>query len=155
MTGNRWLDDDEQRAWRAYLRMQSRLTAALNRQLQNESGLSLADYDVLVQLTDAPDGRLRPYELQRALDWEQSRLSHHLSRMQRRKLVARDECIDDGRGAYIQITDTGRQAITNAAPGHVATVRNLFFDALTREQVATLEDLSTRILDRVDTTARA
>ena len=155
MTGNRWLGDDEQRAWRAYLRMQSRLTAALNRQLQNESGLSLADYDVLVQLTDAPDGRLRPYELQRALDWEQSRLSHHLSRMQRRKLVARDECIDDGRGAYIQITDTGRQAITNAAPGHVATVRNLFFDALTREQVATLEDLSTRILDRVDTTARA
>ncbi len=154
MTGTRWLDDDEQRAWRAYLRMQSRLTAALNRQLQTESGLSLADYDVLVQLTDAPDGRLRPYELQRALDWEQSRLSHHLSRMQRRKLVARDECIDDGRGAYIQITDTGRQAITNAAPGHVATVRSLFFDALSREQVATLNDLSTRILDRVDTTAR-
>jgi DNA-binding MarR family transcriptional regulator len=153
MTGTRWLDDDEQRAWRAYLRMQSRLTAALNRQLQTESGLSLADYDVLVQLTEAPDGRLRPYELQRALDWEQSRLSHHLSRMQRRKLVVRDECVDDGRGAYIQITNTGRQAITNAAPGHVATVRNLFFDALSHEQVATLKDLSTRVLDRVDTTA--
>jgi DNA-binding MarR family transcriptional regulator len=154
MTGTRWLDDDEQRAWRAYLRMQSRLTAALNRQLQTESGLSLADYDVLVQLTEAPDGRLRPYELQRALDWEQSRLSHHLSRMQRRKLVARDECADDGRGAYIQITDAGRQAITNAAPGHVATVRNLVFDALNHEQVATLKDLSARVLDRVDTTAR-
>jgi len=134
--------------------MQSRLTAALNRQLQTESGLSLADYDVLVQLTEAPDGRLRPYELQRALDWEQSRLSHHLSRMQRRKLVARDECVDDGRGAYVQITDAGRQAITNAAPGHVATVRNLVFDALSREQVATLKDLSARVLDRVDTTAR-
>ena len=154
MTGTRWLDDDEQRAWRAYLGMQSRLTAALNRQLQTESGLSLADYDVLVQLTEAPDGRLRPYELQRALNWEQSRLSHHLSRMQRRKLVAREECTDDGRGAYIQITDTGRQAITNAAPGHAATVRNLFFNALSHEQVATLEDLSTRVLDRVDTTTR-
>src|SRR4051812_27768009 len=111
-----WLAEDEQQLWRAYLRMQAGLTAELNRQLQAESGLSLADYEVLVQLTDAPDGRLRPYELQRGLEWEQSRLSHHLARMQRRGLVGREECATDGRGAYITLTDTGRHAIGAAAP---------------------------------------
>ncbi|MEW9533352.1 MarR family winged helix-turn-helix transcriptional regulator [Microbispora sp. NPDC049125] len=150
MTGPRWLDDDEQRAWRSYLRMQARLTARLNRQLQADSGLSLADYDVLVQLTDTPDGRLRPFELQRDLQWEQSRLSHHLTRMQRRGLVVREECADDGRGAFVVLTDAGRDAIVAAAPGHVETVRRLFFDGLDAEQVATLERLSARVLDRLD-----
>jgi DNA-binding MarR family transcriptional regulator len=146
----RWLDENEQRTWRAYLRMQARLTAELNRQLQADNGLSLADYDVLVQLTDAPDGRLRPFELQRALDWEQSRLSHHLSRMQRRALIAREDCDDDGRGAYVVLTGTGRQAITAAAPGHVDAVRRLFFDALGPDQVATLDDIATGVLGRLD-----
>lgn len=149
MSGTRWLDDDQQRAWRAYLGMQSRLAAELNRQLQADSGLSLADYDVLVQLTDAPDGRLRPYELQRELDWEQSRLSHHLSRMQRRGLIRREECGDDGRGAYVRLTDAGRQAIDAAAPGHVDTVQRLIFDALTSEQVTALHRIATQVLDRL------
>lgn len=149
----RWLDDDEQGAWRAYLRMQARLTAELNRQLQAGSGLSLADYEVLVRLTDAPEGRLRPYELQRALDWEQSRLSHHLRRMQGRGLVAREECGDDGRGAYVAVTGTGRRAIAGAAPGHVETVRRLFFDALDPEEVSTLRRLATQVLERLDAAA--
>ncbi|MEU6411756.1 MarR family transcriptional regulator [Microbispora sp. NPDC046933] len=150
MDSPRWLDTDEQRAWRAYLRMQGRLTARLNRQLQTDSALSLADYEVLVHLTDRQEGRLRPYELQRDLQWEQSRLSHHLTRMQRRGLVTREECADDGRGAYVVITEEGRRAITAAAPGHVETVRRLFFDGLTREQVAALERLATDVLDRLD-----
>jgi DNA-binding MarR family transcriptional regulator len=145
-----WLDDDQQRAWRAYLRMQTRLGAELNRRLQAGSGLSLADYDVLVHLTDVPDGRLRPYELQRALEWEQSRLSHHLSRMQRRGLVTRQECADDGRGAFIALTETGRQAIAAAAPGHVQAVRDLFFDALGPDQVAVLRHLAAQVLTRLD-----
>src|SRR5436853_7528292 len=124
---SRWLDEREQRAWRAFLRMQAELAGRLNRQLLTDSGLSLSDYDVLVQLTDASDGRLRPFELQRRLQWEQSRLSHHLTRMQRRGLVARGECIDDGRGAYVVLTKAGRSAIETAAPGHVHTVRQLFF----------------------------
>ncbi|GAT69493.1 winged helix-turn-helix transcriptional regulator [Planomonospora sp. ID91781] len=144
-----WLDDDQQRAWRAYLRMQARLSAELNRRLQAASGLSLADYDVLVHLTDALDGRLRPYELQRALEWEQSRLSHHLSRMQRRGLVERQECADDGRGAFVVLTATGRQAITDAAPGHVQAVRDLFFDALGPDQVDVLRHLADRVLARL------
>ncbi len=150
MNSPRWLDADEQRAWRAYLRMQGRLTARLNRQLQADSGLSLADYEVLVHLTDREEGRLRPFELQRDLQWEQSRLSHHLTRMQRRGLVRREECADDGRGAYVVITEEGRRAITAAAPGHVETVRHLFFDGLTREQVAALERLAADVLGRLD-----
>ena len=150
MTGTTWLTEDQQRAWRAFLRMQGQLAARLNRQLQTDSGLSLADYDVLVQLTDSPEGRRRPYELQKFLQWEQSRLSHHLSRMQRRGLVARDDCVADGRGAYIVITEAGRAAIEAAAPGHVDTVRQLFFDGLDQDQVTALEQLSARILGRLD-----
>ncbi|MFC3383318.1 MarR family winged helix-turn-helix transcriptional regulator [Couchioplanes azureus] len=148
--GTVWLTDEQQRAWRAYLRMQARLTAELNRQLQAESGLSLPDYEVLVQLTDAPAGRLRPYELQKLLEWEQSRLSHHLARMQRRDLIARQECHDDARGAYIAITGTGREAITAAAPGHVDTVRRLFFDHLDGDQVRLVEQLSGGVLAALD-----
>jgi DNA-binding MarR family transcriptional regulator len=150
MSGTRWLTDDEQDAWRAYLRMQARLANELNRQLQADSGLSLADYDVLVHLTDTPDGRLRPYELQRLLQWEQSRVSHHLGRMERRGLVRREHCASDGRGTYIVLTEAGRTAITAAAPGHVDTVRRLFFDHLTPAQVATIGNLSTKVLNRLD-----
>jgi DNA-binding MarR family transcriptional regulator len=144
--GTSWLTDEQQRAWRAYLRMQAHLTAELNRQLQAESGLSLSDYEVLVQLTDTPAGRLRPYELQKALEWEQSRLSHHLARMQRRGLVTREDCDDDGRGTFIVVTEAGRAAITAAAPGHVAAVRRLFFDHLDPEQTRTVEQLGNSVL---------
>lgn len=150
MTDPRWLTDDEQRAWRAYLRMQARLTTELNRQLQSTSQLSLADYDVLVQLSDTPEGRLRPYALQRALDWEQSRLSHHLSRMQRRGLVQREECDDDGRGMFIVLSPEGRAALTAAAPGHVEAVRRLFFDTLTPGQSDAIHAVATQILKNLD-----
>jgi DNA-binding MarR family transcriptional regulator len=146
----RWLDEDEQRAWRAFLRLQAQLAARLNRQLQSDSGLSLADYAVLAQLSEAPEGRLRPYELQRDLDWEQSRLSHHLARMQRRGHVRREECTVDGRGAFIALTDAGRAAIEAAAPGHVEAVRRLFFDRLTGQQVAALNRISANILSGFD-----
>lgn len=147
MTDTRWLDDDEQRTWRGFLRLQRQLIGQLNRQLQADSGLSLADYDVLVQLTDTPEGRLRPFALQTELQWEQSRLSHHLTRMQRRGLIDREECADDGRGAFVVLTDAGRSAITAAAPGHVDTVRRLFFDRLTPQQLATVQQMSEQVLD--------
>src|SRR5829696_1956947 len=146
----RWLDEDEQRAWRAYQRMQGQLAGRLNRQLQADAGLSLADYEVLVALTDAEGGYLRPFELQRCLQWEQSRLSHHLTRMQRRGLVERKECTEDGRGAFITVTDAGRRTIEAAAPGHVEAVRRLFFDGLSPDEVRTLERLTTRVLDRLE-----
>ena len=110
--------------------MGSRLPAALNRQLQRDSDLSLQDFDVLVQLTDVDEGRVRVSALAAALGWERSRLSHHVTRMERRGLVAREECDDDGRGAFVVLTPAGRAAIERAAPGHVRTVRSLVFDAL-------------------------
>jgi DNA-binding MarR family transcriptional regulator len=152
---SQWLGDDEQRAWRGLVQMTSRLDARLNRELQQSSGLSLADYDVLVLLTEAPDGRLRMFELVDELQWEQSRLSHHVARMQRRGLVAREECTTDKRGAFVVLTDAGREAIEKAAPGHVDTVRRLVFDGLSGEQVAMLETFVGRVLSRLAPTEEA
>ena len=152
MTETRWLDERERRAWRGYLTMHARLVARLHRQLQQDSGLSLADFYVLVQLTDRPEPRMRVGELGQALQWEKSRLSHHLGRMQRRGLVAREDCPDDARGAYILLTDQGRTAIEQAAPKHVDMVRELVFDALTADQVDALASIAGRILDKLDHT---
>ena len=146
---SQWLTDDEQRAWRGLVQMTSRLDARLNRELQQTSGLSLADYDVLVLLTEAPDGRLRMFVLVEDLQWEQNRLSHHVARMQRRGLVAREECTTDKRGAFVVLTDAGRDAIEKAAPCHVDLVRHLVFDGLSEEQVAMLESFVSRVLFRL------
>lgn len=145
----RWLSTEEQRAWRGYLDMHAQLTARLNRQLQADAGLSLADFDVLVQLTDRRDPRLRVGELAEALQWEKSRLSHQLARMHKRGLVRREECPDDARGAVIVLTPQGKTAIEQAAPAHVATVRELVFDQLSAEEVTTLARISQRVLDRL------
>ena len=85
----RWLTDDQQRVWRDWLRLNALLPAALHRELQADSDLSLQDFDVLVALTDTPEERLRVSELADALHWERSRLSHHVRRMERRGLVQR------------------------------------------------------------------
>jgi DNA-binding MarR family transcriptional regulator len=150
MTDPRWLSEREQVAWRSYLRMAGRLSAHLNRQLQSDSDLSLADFDVLVQLTDVPERRLRVVELARELEWEKSRLSHHVARMERRGLVRREECEDDGRGSYIVLTPAGLSAIEGAAPGHVEAVRSVVFDALTPEQVDALGAVADQVLARLD-----
>ena len=146
MTGT-WLSDDEQRAWRTYLRMSSLLPAALNRELQQDSGLTLPEYEVLVQLSETPQHRLRPFQICDALNWEQSRLSHQLTRMERRGLVKRQECAADGRGAFITLTAAGSDAIREAAPQHVAAVRRLVFDRLGEAQLAAFEQACTVILD--------
>jgi DNA-binding MarR family transcriptional regulator len=141
-----WLSGDEQRAWRTYLQMSSLLPAALNRQLQQDYGLTLPEYEVLVQLSEAPERRLRPFQVCEALNWEQSRLSHQLTRMERRGLVLRRECTADGRGAYVELTAAGAEAIRAAAPRHVATVRGLVFDRLSHAQRATFEEACAAIV---------
>jgi DNA-binding MarR family transcriptional regulator len=152
VTETHWLDEDEQRAWRGYLAMHAQLANRLHRQLQADSGLSLPDFDVLVALTDREGDRARVGELAATLQWEKSRLSHHLARMQRRGLVAREDCPGDARGAFIVLTDTGRAAIEQAAPAHVATVRDLVFDQLSGEQVAALATITDRVLHRLQAT---
>ena len=146
---NRWLTEDEQRAWRGLLRMTAQLNARMNRQLQDDFGISLADYDVLVVLSEAPDGRRRVFELTDVLAWEQSRVSHQLARMQRRGLVAREECPTDARGAFAVLTQAGRAAIEHAAPAHVEMVRQLVFDGLSPDQLTALTAVTARVLDRL------
>jgi DNA-binding MarR family transcriptional regulator len=150
---NRWLTEEEQRAWRGLLRMTSQLNARMNRQLLQDYGVSLADYDVLVVLSEAPEGRLRVFEVADALAWEQSRVSHQLARMQRRGLVAREGCASDARGAFAVLTEAGRAAIERAAPAHVETVRQLVFDGLTHDQLIALTEITTGVLDRLAATA--
>ncbi len=152
---SRWLTAEEQRAWRGLLRMTSQLNARMNRQLQDEYGISLADYDVLVVLSEAPAARLRVFEIADALAWEQSRVSHQLARMQRRGLIAREECQADARGAFVVLSEAGRAAIERAAPAHVETVRQLVFDGLSRDQVTALTQVTTHILDRLGETQPA
>ena len=145
-----WLSPAEQHAWRSFIRVHQKLSAALVRDLQAHSKLSGADFEILVALTDAPDGRQRFQELAKAVDWEQSRLSHQITRMIKRGLVAREECAEDGRGVFVVLTPAGRKVITAAAPHHVATVRRLVIDALSPDELATLGQISQRILDQMD-----
>ena len=150
---SRWLTEEEQRAWRGLLRMTSQLNARMNRQLLQDYGISLADYEVLVVLSEDSQGRLRVFEIADALAWEQSRVSHQLARMQRRGLIAREDCASDARGAFAVLTEAGRAAIEQAAPAHVETVRQLVFDGLTQDQLTTLTEVTSRVLDRLAATA--
>src|ERR1700758_2446488 len=143
-----WLTDEQQRVWRDYLTMVGQLDAAMNRQLQRDCGLSLADYDVLVQLSDRP---MRMFELGAALSWEQSRLSHQLRRMRERGLVARRGTEEDGRGASASLTGQGRAALRAAAPGHAELVRATVFDGMPARELRALRSLTSRVLSRLAT----
>jgi DNA-binding MarR family transcriptional regulator len=146
-----WLTAGQQRVWRDYLRLERLLPAQLNRELQAGSGLSLSEYEVLVHLSEANEGRLRPFQLHEAMQWEQSRLSHQLTRMERRGLVHRENCPDeDGRGAYVALTTAGRSAIESAAPAHAATVLELVFGQMTEEQTAAFGQVCEKILAAVE-----
>ncbi|MHC5905324.1 MarR family winged helix-turn-helix transcriptional regulator [Streptomyces sp. S6] len=145
-----WLTPEELLAWRGLMQLGSRLQTDLGRQLQDEHGVSVSDYEVLSLLRDAPGG-LRARDLGVALAWEQSRTSHQLARMQRRGLVEREECATDRRGVSFRLTETGRATVEKAAPGHVDTVRVLVFNALSPDQVTQLADLTSHLLRHVDT----
>ncbi|WP_211348764.1 MarR family winged helix-turn-helix transcriptional regulator [Nocardioides litoris] len=134
-----WLSPDQQRAWRHWVALGTALPTALNRQLQEDSGLSLSDYDVLVALTEAPDGRLRVGDLASSLGWERSRCSHHVRRMAGRGLLDKTDHADDGRGAWVVVTDAGCAAIDRAAPGHARLVRDLVFADLSPAEVDVLQ----------------
>jgi DNA-binding MarR family transcriptional regulator len=152
-----WLTTDEQRVWRNYLAMSSRLQGAMNRQLQSECRLSLADYDVLVALGEVTgrgreeqSGECRIGELGERLGWEQSRLSHQLRRMRSRGLVARANAADDRRAATIGLTDAGRAALAAAAPGHAELVRGLVFADLKAGELRALLRWTSGVLSRLD-----
>jgi DNA-binding MarR family transcriptional regulator len=133
-----WLDDEQQRAWLAWIRVQLRLTYEINRQLQADNGISVADYDVLTALGVSPGDRLPITRLAALIGWERSRLSHHVKRMAGRGLVTSGAAEADRRVTEVSLTGAGRQLLEAAAPGHVDLVRNLFFGGLPPELVTPL-----------------
>lgn len=141
----RWLTEDELRTWRSFSLMQLQLFALLGRELAGD-GLSYPDYLVLASLSDRVEHRARPVELGRELGWEKSRVSHHVSRMERRGLVERVPCATDQRGSFVAMTERGHDAIAAAAPSHVDVVRRHFVDLLTPEQLATLDEVAATVL---------
>jgi DNA-binding MarR family transcriptional regulator len=150
MTRPRWLNEDEARMWRSFRLMFMRLDQVVEAQLSNDSGLSGADYALLVPLSEATSDGLRARDLARGVFWDRSRLSHQLRRMQARGLVAKRDCPTDARGSIFTLTPSGRQAIEAAAPSHVETVRRVFVDVMTEDEIATLTAISQRVLDRLD-----
>lgn len=141
-----WLSDDEQTAWRAYLEGTSRLIEALNKDLENDSDLSLNEYEVLVRLSESPRRTMRMSRLAENLAHSRSRVTHTIRRMEERGLVVRESSAVDGRGVDCRLTDTGYQALVSAAPGHVRSVRRHLVDALTPEQMVVLGEAMERIV---------
>jgi len=144
-----WLDEREARVWQAYRDLTRDLQRAFDRQLERAGGLSGADYALLVPLSETADGVVRMRELGNSVGWDRSRLSHQIRRMEKRGLVTREECVDDGRGAMVRLTPDGRTAIEAAAPDHVATVRRYFFDQLSEPEQDTLGQLFERLAGRL------
>lgn len=149
-----WLAPEEQSAWRAFLEMHDELMLRLERDLHERTGLSSTDYQVLVVLSEHPEGRVRPVEMCRALRWEQSRVSHQVTRMEKRGLVERSTCEEDGRGSLVGITPAGRRAIEAAAPGHVSALRALLVAPLGPDGMLQLGELSRRVLDAMENPER-
>lgn len=149
MSEPQWLSEVESRAWRGYLAMRRALDRGVDRQLVRDSGLSVADYQLLVPLSEAPDGALRARDLGRGIDWERSRLSHQLKRMEQRGLILRRECPTDARGTVIVLTAAGRRAVEAAAPPHVEWVRANFIGLLTSDELAALTSIAERVLEHL------
>lgn len=145
----RWLSKEEQESWRAWLNATLLLTNQLNRDLQASHGITLADYEILVHLSESPDRRMRMSELADRVLSSRSRLSHQIDRMERNGLVEREHCTDDRRGAFAVLTDKGWSTLVSAAPDHVESVRDHLVDALPAEDFAALGDACRRIATRL------
>jgi DNA-binding MarR family transcriptional regulator len=145
----RWLDEEEQRAWRAYLSAARRLLETLDRELQRDAGMPHAYYEILVRLSDAPGRTLRMSDLASATGSSRSRLSHAVARLEEAGWVVREHCPTDRRGQLAALTDDGFAALAAAAPGHVEGVRRHLFDGLSAEQVRQLTEISDTLLARL------
>jgi len=143
----RWLTDDEQTTWRAYLLTMQLLDEALDRQLLRDAGFPHAYYGILVTLSEAPQRSLRMSDLARRLRYSQSRMTHAVTSLERSGWVRRERCPSDGRGYLAVLTDEGMSTLKKAAPGHVDEVRARVFDRLTPKQQSQLLDICTALLD--------
>jgi DNA-binding MarR family transcriptional regulator len=146
----RWLSDDEQQAWRRLAAVCMLLPATLETQLQRDADLTHFGYWVMAMLSEAPGRALRMSELAALSNGSQSRLSHLVARLEQRGWVRRERSAADGRGYVATLTDEGYAKLVETAPGHVEEVRSRVFDALTPDQVSTMDDICTAILTRLD-----
>jgi DNA-binding MarR family transcriptional regulator len=137
----RRLTTRELAVWRSLLDTTTELRRILGGQLQQDSGLSPADYQVILALSEAAGRRLRSSELAASIDWERSRLSHHLGRMERRGLIRRDDCATDNRGAEVSLTEDGAGMFRRATVPHMRAIKKHFADALTPAQFDALADV--------------
>jgi DNA-binding MarR family transcriptional regulator len=146
----RWLDDDQQRTWRAWLTVSELLPRTLDAQLQRDAGISHAAYVVLAMLSESPGRSRRMSDLARRANQSQSRLSHTVARLEDRGWVRRERSADDGRGNLAVLTDAGWDVVRSVAPGHVDAVREAMFDPLTAEQTHALGEILQAIVERLD-----
>ncbi|MFI5928549.1 MarR family winged helix-turn-helix transcriptional regulator [Micromonospora sp. NPDC051543] len=133
---------EELRVWRDFVETTEMLTSRVGSRLQVDSSLSPGDYAVLLALSEATDRRMRSSALAAQIGWERSRLSHHLGRMERRGLVRREECATVPRGAEVILTPAGAEAFQRATYPHLRTIRELFVDALTPDQLRAAGDIA-------------
>ena len=141
----RWLDEEQQQAWRAFLDAVQVLQRGLEAQLQDEAGMPHGYYELLVRLSEAPDRTLRMSALADAAVSSRSRLSHAVAQLEQRGWVRREPCPQDRRGQLAVLTDEGFRALAAAAPGHVEAVRRLLVDRLTPAQLRELRTISQAI----------
>jgi DNA-binding MarR family transcriptional regulator len=146
----RWLDDDQQRTWRAWLTVAELLPRALDAQLQRDAGISHAAYVVLAMLSESPSRSRRMSDLARRANQSQSRLSHTVARLEDRGWVRRERSAEDGRGNLAVLTDAGWDVVRSVAPGHVDAVRTAMFDPLTEAQTTALGDVLETVAERLD-----
>ena len=146
----RWLDDEQQRIWRAWLTVTELLPRALDAQLQRDAGISHAAYVVLAMLSESPSRSRRMSDLARRANQSQSRLSHTVARLEDRGWVRRERSTEDGRGNVAVLTDAGWDVVRSVAPGHVDAVRAAVFDPLTEDQARALGDALGAIMERLD-----
>ena len=145
----RWLDQGEQRAWRAYLEMTLVLQDLLDRDLQRNANMPLGYYEILVRLSESPNRTLRMSDLASATKSSRSRLSHAVARLEEYGWVERQPCDTDRRGAMAHLTDEGYAVLEQTAPCHVTGVREYLFDALSPAEVRQLETIGSKVLDHL------
>lgn len=144
-----WLSEEEEKAWRGFVALRIGLVGHLARQLSQDSGITEAEFEVLVVVSEAPGQRIRSRDLGKALNWERSRLSHQITRMEERGMVAREQCENDARGFDVLLTKVGLKAIQAAAPKHLEAVRHCFIDLLSPAQMKTLTSISERVAEHL------
>ena len=145
----RWLTGDQQKAWRAYIMGTELLNHQLDRELREEHDISFSEYEILVRLSEAEDGRMRMAILADAMSHSRSRVTHTITRMEDADLVRRQPCVSDGRGVEALLTPEGRRKLVEAAPTHVRGVRKHLVDIASREDFAALGRIFNEVSDRL------